>query len=170
MTVAAHSCTRRKEEFMPHGSVPDVRKWVEVDAGPQRCFEVFTERMADWWPPSHVLLSEPRAGLAMEPKAGGRYYEWDEEGNEIDWGTVLEWNPPHGLRLTWRVDGRWQSVPDDERASEIEVVFTPVGPGRTRVELAHVRLDKHGPDAERIFQALDGPSPGETLQRFSEVV
>lgn len=43
-------------------------------------------------------------------------------------------------------------------------------PGRTRVELAHVRLDKHGPDAERIFQALDGPSPGETLQRFSEVV
>ncbi|MET9390149.1 SRPBCC family protein [Streptomyces sp. NPDC006624] len=155
---------------MPQGSVPDVRKWVEVKADAARCFEVFTERMADWWPPSHVLLTEPRAGLAMEPGTGGRYYEWDEKGREIDWGTVLEWDPPHRLRLTWRVDGRWQSVPDDERASEIEVTFTPAGPGTTRVELAHVRLDKHGPDAERIFKALDGPSPGETLQRFSEVV
>ncbi|GAA2804569.1 SRPBCC domain-containing protein [Crossiella cryophila] len=155
---------------MPQRVIPDVRKSVVVRASPLQCFEAFTQRPADWWPPSHVLLRTPRIGLAIEPGVGGRYYEWDAEGNEIAWGVVLEWNPPHGLRMTWRVDGRWQSIPDDERASEIEVSFTPAGPGQTRVELAHVRLDKHGPDAERIFQALDGPSPGETLQRFAEVV
>ncbi|MCO1576048.1 SRPBCC family protein [Crossiella sp. SN42] len=155
---------------MPQRVIPDVRKSVVVAASPRHCFEVFTQRPADWWPPSHVLLRAPRVGLAIEPRAGGRYYEWDAEGNEIAWGVVLDWDPPHRLRMTWRVDGRWQSIPDDERASEIEVTFTPAGPGQTRVELAHIRLDKHGPDAERIFQALDGPSPGETLQRFAEVV
>ncbi|MFF4229256.1 SRPBCC family protein [Streptomyces sp. NPDC001820] len=155
---------------MPESPIPDVRKSIEVKAEARRCFEVFTERMADWWPPSHVLVTRPRAGLAMEPRVGGRYYEWDVDGLEIDWGRVLVWEPPYRLRLTWRIDGRWQSIPDDERASEIEVVFTPAGPGTTRVELAHVRLDKHGADAERIFKALDGPSPGETLQRFSDVV
>ncbi|MBK3528129.1 SRPBCC family protein [Streptomyces rubiginosohelvolus] len=150
--------------------IPDVRKSVVVAASPERCFETFTERMADWWPPSHVLLRTPRVGLAMDPKVDGRYYEWDAEGNEIDWGKVLEWDPPRRLRLTWRIDGRWQSIPDDERASEIEVVFTPLEDGSTRVELAHVRLDKHGADGRRIFQALDGPSPGETLELFARAV
>lgn len=42
--------------------------------------------------------------------------------------------------------------------------------GTTLVELAHVRLHKHGEDAPRIFAALDGPSPGETLERFSKVL
>ncbi|MEU7002727.1 SRPBCC family protein [Nonomuraea sp. NPDC046570] len=155
---------------MREGVVSDVRKSVVVPATREHCFQVFTERMADWWPPSHVLLTEPRVGLAMEPKAGGRYYEWDAAGNEKTWGTVLEWEPPHRIRLTWRVDGRFQSLPDDEAASEIEVLFTPLEPAGTRVELAHVRLDKHGEDAERIFQALNGPSPGETLQRFADAV
>ncbi|MFJ1597408.1 SRPBCC family protein [Streptomyces sp. NPDC088261] len=155
---------------MTEGSIPDVRKFVEVQADAKRCFVYFTERMADWWPPSHVLLSRPRAGLAMEPRVDGRYYEWDVDGAEADWGRVLAWDPPHRLRLTWRVGAQFQALPDDERASEIEVVFTPVEPGGTRVELAHVRLDKLGADGRGIFRALDGPSPGETLQRFADAV
>ncbi|GGJ96515.1 ATPase [Pilimelia anulata] len=149
---------------------PDVRKTVEVAADPQRCFDAFTRRLADWWPPSHVLLDRPRVGLAMEPRVGGRYYEWDADGRQVDWGRVLAWEPPHRLRLTWRVDGRFRSIPDDARASEIEVTFRPAGTGGTRVELAHVRLDRHGPDAAAIHRAIDGPSPGETLQRFAAVV
>nr|AAP85363.1 cyclase [Streptomyces griseoruber] len=67
------------------------------------------------------------------------------------------------------MDGTFRPLPDDERASEIEVTFTPEPGGGTRVELAHTRLDKLGDsDGERIFKALDGPSPGETLARFAE--
>ncbi|WP_404868310.1 SRPBCC domain-containing protein [Kitasatospora griseola] len=149
--------------------IPDVRKSVTVNATPEECFRAFTERLAEWWPPSHVLLEKERAGLAFEPGVGGRYYEWDVDGNEIDWGVVLVWEPPHRLAMTWRVDGRFRSIPDDERASEIEVEFTPTDDG-TLISLAHVRLHKHGPDAERIFSALDGPSPGETLARFAQVL
>lgn len=155
---------------MVQQNIPDVRKFVDVPADVDKCFEVFTQRPTDWWPPSHMLVTEPRAGLAIEPRVGGRYYEWDVNGGEADWGKVLVWEPPHRLRLTWRIDGRFRSIPDDERASEIEVTFTALGESLTRVELAHVRLEKHGPDAARIFQALDGPSPGETLQRFADAV
>ncbi|MFJ8253306.1 SRPBCC family protein [Streptomyces sp. NPDC094466] len=150
--------------------IPDVRKSVIVAATPAHCFAVFTERPADWWPPSHVLLAGERVGLAFEPGAGGHYYEWDGAGNRIDWGRILEWEPGRRLVMTWRVDGNWRSVPDDERASRIEVDFVPVEGDRTRVELAHVDLHRHGEGAERIFQALDGPSPGETLERFARVV
>ncbi|MFD5232859.1 SRPBCC family protein [Streptomyces qaidamensis] len=150
--------------------IPDVRKSVTVAATPGHCFAVFTERPADWWPPSHVLLTKERVGLAFEPGVGGHYYEWDADGTRIDWGRILEWEPGRRLVMTWRVDGNWRSVPDDERASRIEVEFVPVDENRTRVELAHVDLHRHGDGAERIFRALDGPSPGETLERFARVV
>ncbi|MGK5627341.1 SRPBCC family protein [Streptomyces sp. URMC 123] len=155
---------------MPDQTIPDVRKSVTVAATPEHCFAVFTERPMDWWPPSHVLLTEERAGLAFEPGVGGRCYEWDVSGHEIAWGRVLEWEPPRRLAMTWRIDGNWRPIDDDERASVIEVTFTPAGPYSTRVELAHVQLHRHGADAERIFRALDGPSPGETLALFAKAV
>ncbi|MEW1747556.1 SRPBCC family protein [Streptomyces angustmyceticus] len=154
----------------PPQTIPDVRKSVTVAATPEHCFTVFTERPADWWPPSHILVKKERAGLAFEPGVGGRYYEWDVDGNEIAWGRVLEWDPPRRLVMTWRIDGHWQSIPDDERASEIEVDFTAVDAHTTKVELAHVKLHRHGAGAHGIFKALDGPSPGETLERFARAV
>lgn len=154
---------------MSQQSIPDVRKSVTVPATPDQSFQVFTERPADWWPPHHVLLKNERAGLAFEPRVGGRYYEWDVQGNEIAWGRILEWEPGRRLAMTWRVDPNWQSITDDERASVIEVDFTAVDEGHTRVELAHVKLHQHGPGAERIFAALDGPSPGDTLGRYEKL-
>ncbi|WP_354643059.1 SRPBCC family protein [Kitasatospora camelliae] len=150
--------------------IPDVRKSVTVPASVEHCFQVFTEDPKQWWPPSHILVKKERAGLAFEPRVGGRYYEWDVEGTEIAWGKVLTWEPPHRLSMTWRIDGNWQSITDDERASEIEVEFTAVDATTTKVELAHVKLHKHGEGAERIHKALDGPSPGETLELFAKAI
>ncbi|WP_461027779.1 SRPBCC domain-containing protein [Streptomyces sparsus] len=158
-----------KEGLVPvQQTLPDVRKSVTVAATPEQCFKVFTERPADWWPASHVLVKAERAGLAFEKHVGGRYYEWDVDGNEIAWGRVLEWEPGRRLAMTWRISPYWQPLEDDTFASEIEVDFHPVE-GGTRVELAHVKLHQHGEGAERIWQALDGPSPGETLERFGNL-
>jgi uncharacterized protein YndB with AHSA1/START domain len=149
---------------------PSVHKKVTVPASPEHCFTVFTERPLDWWPPRHVLVKGERVALTFEPRIGGRYYETDTDGNECDWGRILDWNPPHGLTMTWGINGQWQPIDDDDKASEIEVSFRPVGAGTTEVELAHVKLHKHGPDAERIYQAVQGPSPGETLERFARAI
>jgi hypothetical protein len=79
--------------------LPDVRKSVTVAATPDHCFKIFTERPAQWWPPSHILVCKERAGLAFEPGVDGRYFEWDVEGNEATWGRVLEWAPGRRARL-----------------------------------------------------------------------
>ena len=151
-------------------TLPDVRKSVTVPATPDFCFKVFTQRPKDWWPPTHILVKKERAGLAFEQGVGGRYYEWDVDGNEVAWGRILQWEPGRRIAMTWRIDPNWQSLPTDEGASEIEVDFEDVGEGRTKVTLAHVKLHQHGPGAERIFQALNGPEPGETLELFAKAV
>lgn len=144
----------------------DVRKQVTAQGRPEFCFNVFTQEMSRWWPPTHKLVPGKRTALILEPWIGGSYYELDEQGNRCDWGKILEWEPPRRLVMSWAIDGRWQPIDDDSRASRIDVTFTRDGWNKSTVELAHVALHRHGPDAEQIFKALDGPSPGETLARF----
>ncbi|MEY9876209.1 uncharacterized protein YndB with AHSA1/START domain/quinol monooxygenase YgiN [Streptacidiphilus sp. MAP12-33] len=150
-------------------TVPDVRKTVTVDVPVERAFAIFAERPLEWFPEKHVFVKD-RVSLTIEPRVGGRYYEVGADGTEIAWGTVLEWEPGKRIVLTWRVGPGWQPIYDDERASFIEVDFEPAGPTSTLVALTHSNLHRHGEIARGIHAALDGPSPGETLARFHQVV
>lgn len=151
-------------------AIPAVRKSVVVGVSAQQAFDVFTQRPMDWWPPNHILLRQPRVAIRFERGVGGRYYEIDVAGNEAVWGVITTWDPPQRLHMTWRVDGRWQPLADDTSASDIEVTFTPLNAGTTRVELAHLNLERVGETAQALFAALDGPSPGDTLTRFCQAV
>lgn len=154
---------------MPEQTIPDVRKSVTVAVTPEDAFKVFVERPQDWFPPHHILLKTPRTGLAFDREAGGRYYEWDADGNEMTWGTIREYVPGERLILTWRIDARWQPLFDDENCGLIEVYFTPTDEGHTLVELAHTQIWRVGEGAENMFKALDGPSPGDTLERYEKL-
>jgi uncharacterized protein YndB with AHSA1/START domain len=116
-----------------------------------------------------VLVKAPRTGIFFDRRADGLFYETAEDGTSANWGRILEWDPPRRIVMTWRINGRWQPIDNDDAASEIEVSFVPEA-GGTRVELAHVKLHKHGPDAVAIHRALDGPSPGETLELYAKAV
>jgi uncharacterized protein YndB with AHSA1/START domain len=150
-------------------SVPSVRKHVDVQAPPDDAFVRFTVRPAEWWPEDHVLV-KARDAIVFEPWPGGRWYERAVDGSESDWGRVLSWEPPRRILLSWRIDGDFRPIDNDERASRIEVTFTPSANGVTRVQVAHIELDRHGPAAQRIHAAIDGPSPGETLSRFASAL
>jgi uncharacterized protein YndB with AHSA1/START domain len=94
----------------------------------------------------------------IEPRAGGRWYERGDDGSECDWGTVLTWEPPLRLVLSWRLNGKF--VFDEAVASEVEVRFIAADAGTTRVELEHRIL---APDAEAIRGAVDSPQGWEAL-------
>ncbi|TCJ89897.1 ester cyclase [Nocardia alba] len=159
----------------PYGTAPEnteewaVRKQVWVPAGPNAAFEVFVSHPTEWCP-DHDVLVAPRDRIVFEPRVGGRWYEISTSGEMRDLGRILHFEPGHSLSLTWRVDGRWQPVDDDEIASRIVVTFTPGDAGGTDVEFTHLELWRHGPDAEVIRNAVGGDSPGETLALFERAV
>jgi uncharacterized protein YndB with AHSA1/START domain len=153
----------------PH-DVPPVIRSVTVRVPIERAFELFSEQPLDWWPAHHKLVPGERVSMVFEPAVGGRWQEADADGAVADWGRVLEWDPPRRIALTWRIDGRWQPIADDAKASEIEVEFTADGPDRTLVRLGHVKLGKLGAYAESVRAGLDVPGPGATLGRYEELV
>jgi uncharacterized protein YndB with AHSA1/START domain len=105
-----------------------IRKTVLVDFAPAEAFELFTARIASWWPVrTHSYGGDAVKEVVLEPRVGGRLYEVTDEG-EQDWGTVLEWEPPHRFLLDWQIG--------DAAGTEVEVRFSPEGPG-SRVELEH---------------------------------
>ncbi len=72
--------------------------------------------------------------------------------------------------VTWRVGPNWQPVLDDEHASVVVADFAPAGPAATEVVLTCTHLDRHGEMAGAIRAAIATPGPGDSLQRYADVV
>lgn len=145
-----------------------VAKTVRVNAPLAVAFEVFIEHR--WWPvETHHVAEPPGCEAILEPFQGGRWYERAADGTETNWGTVLAWQPPHRLLLTWQVSPLWTYEEDPVRGSEIEVTFTEEGSGVTRVDLTHRRLERYGSETERMRKILDDKG-GEPLLAFARYV
>jgi len=133
-----------------------VTKSITVRAGRERAFTVFTERFVTWWPASHHIGAAELADAVIEPRAGGRWYERGVDGTECDWGTVLAYDPPDRVLLSWHLQGDWSYDPDPAKASDIEVRFIEEAADRTRVELAHRHIERHTGAAEVVI-GVDSP-------------
>jgi uncharacterized protein YndB with AHSA1/START domain len=148
-----------------------VRAQVVVEAPLERAFSVFTEGFGRFKPREHNLLAVEIAETVFEPRVGGHLYDRGVDGSECRWARVLVYEPPHRVVLSWDVSPQWQLETDLEKTSEWEVRFVAEAPGRTRVELEHRNLERHGEgwEAEREGVAGEGGWPL-YLQRFAEVV
>ncbi len=70
--------------------------------------------------------------------------------------------------MSWDIGLDWQIETDPSRTSEIEVVFTDLGDGSTRVELEHRHLDRHGDGWEGMRSAVGSPGGWQAgLDRFA---
>jgi uncharacterized protein YndB with AHSA1/START domain len=144
---------------------------ITVDAPLEVAFDVFTEDMGSWWPPDHHILQAPLASMVFEPRGGGRVYDVGEDGTECQWARVLVHEPPHRVVFSWDISLQWQIESDPDRTSEVEVRFIPVGSNRTRVELEHRNLDRHGEGWEGMRVAVGSPEGwGTGLRRFAQHV
>ncbi len=132
-----------------------VRRQITVAVRPERAFEVFTGSIARWWPKAKSIGRAPQAGLVIEPRAGGRWFEIGKDGSQQDWGEVLVWEPPARLVLAWRIGAAFRFDPD--LLTEVEVRFVAEGEGHTRVELEHRHLERWGERAEETRKAVDSP-------------
>jgi uncharacterized protein YndB with AHSA1/START domain len=123
-------------------SIPNLHGQATVALPLEQAFAFFTESIGRWWPADYHIGSSDMIDTIIEPRAGGRWYERGDDDSECDWGHVVAWEPPHRLVLTWQITGAWQYDDNPDRASEIEIRFSPDGPDQTLVELEHRHLDR----------------------------
>jgi uncharacterized protein YndB with AHSA1/START domain len=83
-------------------------------------------------------------------------YDRGTDGSECQWGRVLAYEPPARLVFSWDISPAWQIESDLDKASEVEIRFVADGPDRTRVQLEHRHLDRHGDGWEGTREGVGG--------------
>ena len=149
-----------------------VRTSITVEAPIERAFSVFTDEIGTWWDPDHHILEGELAEMVFETRADGRVYDRGVDGSECTWARVLSFERPDRFVISWDINTDWKLETDHERTSEVEVRFIAETPERTRVELEHRNLDRHGEGwQERMHDAVasDGGWPA-ALRRFADAI
>jgi uncharacterized protein YndB with AHSA1/START domain len=148
-----------------------VHSSIVVDAPIERAFSVFTDGISTWWPPEHHILQAELAETVFEPREGGYVYDRGVDGSECRWARVLVYAPPGRVVFSWNVSPQWQLESNPERTSEVEIRFAAEGPARTRVELEHRNLDRHGEGWQQMRDAVGSPDGWAVgMRRFAERV
>ncbi len=132
-----------------------VRRNIVVDAPIERAFSVFTDRFGDFKPPEHNLLRAPLVETVFEARVGGNIYDRAVDGSECRWARILVYEPPTRVVFSWDIGPTWQLETDHELTSEVEVRFVAEDEKRTRVELEHRKIDRHGPGWENVRDGVD---------------
>jgi uncharacterized protein YndB with AHSA1/START domain len=95
-----------------------VWKVVSVQAPQAVAWRVFTEKMGAWWPLAYYKIGKANAvDAVIEPHAGGRWYERGDDGSTCQWGSVLAWEPPSRLLLSWDISADWIPLANSGRVS-----------------------------------------------------
>jgi uncharacterized protein YndB with AHSA1/START domain len=144
---------------------------IVVEAPIERAFRVFVDDFDRVKPRDHNMLGTELARSVFEPRAGGRVYDQGVDGTECQWGRVLAFEPPNRLVFSWDISPNWQIESDLDRSSEVELRFIAESAERTRVELEHRHLDRHGDGWEGLRAAVGGENGWPLyLGRFSSAI
>jgi uncharacterized protein YndB with AHSA1/START domain len=133
-----------------------VRHSVSVPIERERAFKLFTEDIGTWWPSEDYKISEGPITEVFEPREGGRWYELAEDGSECTVSTILVWEPPARLVMTWQLTPEWNFEPDLERATKVEVLFEDEEGGGTRLTLEHRGFEAYGESGAKMRGEVGG--------------
>ncbi len=152
-------------------TLTSVHHEIVVQAPIARAFSVFTDGFGSFKPPEHNMLGVDIAETVFEPRVGGRVFDRGTDGSECQWARVLAYEPPDRVVISWDISPHWQIETDPERTSEVEVRFISEASDRTRVELEHRNLDRHGDGWQAVREGVDGAAGWPLyLQRYSDVL
>ncbi|MGI8627369.1 MAG: SRPBCC family protein [Geodermatophilaceae bacterium] len=141
---------------MTQAAAAAVRKQIVVEAPIERAFTVFTDRFGDFKPTEHNLLQAAIAKTVFEPRVGGHIYDFGVDGSECRWARVLAYEPLERVVFSWDIGAQWQLETEPENTSEVEVRVVAETPQRTRIELEHRNIDRHGPGWEAVRDGIAG--------------
>lgn len=129
--------------------IDPVKKSVTVPLSNEEAFDLFTERMVDWWPmQTHSVYSNiegmaPSTDLVFEQERGGKVIEKLADGTDAVWADITKWQPHELFEMAW-FPGQ-----SPAEATRVLVTFTSVD-GGTRVDLLHDGFEARGDRAKVI--------------------
>lgn len=106
-------------------------------------------------PASTTCSRAPIAETVFEPRVGGTIYDRAVDGSECRWARILVFEPPNRVVFSWDISPRWQVETNPDLTSEVEVRFFAETAERTRVELEHRNLDRHGAGWGSVREGVD---------------
>jgi uncharacterized protein YndB with AHSA1/START domain/uncharacterized protein YciI len=141
---------------MTDASRTTVHRSITVPLAQGAAFALFTDGMDSWWPRDGYSIGQaPSQQSCLEAYEGGRWFERSTDGSEHVWGRVLHWQPPHRVVMSWQISPDWTA--DLTVATEVDIRFTDIGAGGTRVDLEHRHLDRYGDRQGDMLVALGSP-------------
>jgi uncharacterized protein YndB with AHSA1/START domain len=147
-----------------------IRTEIVVEAPIERAFRAFVEDFDRIKPREHNMLGVDIEETVFEPRAGGRIYDRGTDGSECEWAGVIAYEPPDRVVFSWDISPYWRPETDLDKTSEVEVRFVAESPERTRVELEHRHLDRHGESWEGLRDGVAGPDGWPLyLQRYGTI-
>ena len=110
-------------------ALPPLHHEVKIALDPQQAFELFTQRIGEWWPIEQLSVFGEISTVAFTED--GRLLERDGDGEQASsWGEVNDWVPGERLALSWHPGT------GDDHAGEVTVGFAAYGE-QTLVTLVH---------------------------------
>jgi uncharacterized protein YndB with AHSA1/START domain len=134
----------RKEETGVGGNAELLIVSRKISVPPERAFEFFVDRLADWWPRDYTWSGDKLDTIAIEPTMNGRCFERSTDGSESVWGTVLTVERPKHIVLAWQIKPDRTAEPSEGTASRVDIRFVDDGAGATDVVLVHRDFPRHG--------------------------
>jgi uncharacterized protein YndB with AHSA1/START domain len=132
-------------------AIEPVRQSVVVRRPLAETFVLFTDEIDSWWPlHTHSIAADTFEGrvtvesITFEKHVGGRVLERMSDGTEAPWGRILAWDPPNLFVMSWK-----PNMIEDAPSTEVELRFTSVSDGSTRIDLEHRGWELLGPDAAK---------------------
>ncbi len=115
-----------------------IRKTLHVDAPLEQAFDTFTRGWHAWWPMATHSIGNGQGQIDW--RVGGLATEL-VDGTVHEWGDIVEYDPPHGFLMRWRVTPA-------HPPTELRLRFAADGDG-TRVELTHAGWEAY-PDGGAV--------------------
>ncbi|SFS07207.1 Uncharacterized conserved protein YndB, AHSA1/START domain [Agrococcus baldri] len=103
---------------------------VEVAVSRTRAWDAYVHGLEEWWHPGWTAFGTGLDRIEVEPHAGGRIIEHGRDGEQREWGEVLEAEP--GERFAHTLHPSHEGDP-----TVVTVDFDDLPHGGTRVRLTH---------------------------------